>query len=187
MKQIVKKNVKPSDPDTKLKLTIYYKTKKTRHLLLKNSPPKERESLQKSHLIYRFTCNRESCKFLQSTYIGMTTTRLSRRLTLHLASGAPKKHMQETHGATINRETLVENTEVLTTCDDPRRLAIIEALYIKDMNPSMNQQADDLQALPSARRTGAARKPTEQATPPSTPPASQSRVRTRGLRSREGV
>ncbi|MPC92076.1 hypothetical protein E2C01_087148 [Portunus trituberculatus] len=76
----------------------------------------------------------------------MTTTQLSRRLTLHLASGAPKKHMQETHGTTINRETLEENTEISITCNDLRCLAILEALYIKDMNPLMNQQADDLQA-----------------------------------------
>ncbi|MPC75067.1 hypothetical protein E2C01_069451 [Portunus trituberculatus] len=33
MRQIVMKNIKPSDPNTSLKLTIYYKTKKTQHLL----------------------------------------------------------------------------------------------------------------------------------------------------------
>ncbi|MPD02885.1 hypothetical protein E2C01_098494 [Portunus trituberculatus] len=80
--------------------------------------------------------------------------------------------MQETHGTTINRETLEENTEILT-----RRLAILEALYIKVMNPAMNQQADDLQALPSARGARTAYQPAEQAPLPCT---NQSQVRTRG-------
>ncbi|MPC41515.1 hypothetical protein E2C01_035110 [Portunus trituberculatus] len=57
-----------------------------------------------------------------------------------------------------------------------------EALYIKDLNPQMNRQADDLQALPSARRTRAAHQPSEQAPLPNTLPTNQSRVRTRGLR-----
>ncbi|MPD06165.1 hypothetical protein E2C01_101957 [Portunus trituberculatus] len=99
----------------------------------------------------------------------MTTTRLSRQLTLHLASGSPKKYMQETHRTTINRETLEENIEIITTCNDSRRLAISKALYIKDMNPQMNQQADDLQALPSARSARAAHQPTEQALLPYPP------------------
>ncbi|MPC74603.1 hypothetical protein E2C01_068969 [Portunus trituberculatus] len=59
--------------------------------------------------------------------------------------------------------------------------AILEALYIKDMNPMMNQQADDLQALPSARRARAAHQPTEQAPLPNTPQTNQSRKRTCGL------
>ncbi|MPC79906.1 hypothetical protein E2C01_074462 [Portunus trituberculatus] len=109
----------------------------------------------------------------------MTTTQLSRRLTLHLASGAPKKHMQETHGMTINKETLEENTEILANCNDSRCLAILEALYIKDTNPAMNQQEDDLQALPSARRARTAHQLAEQTPLPRT---NQSQVRTHSQR-----
>ncbi|MPC74602.1 hypothetical protein E2C01_068968 [Portunus trituberculatus] len=46
----------------------------------------------------------------------------------------------------------------------------------------MNQQADDLQALPSARRARAAHQPTAYCLLPNTPPTNQSQVRTRGLR-----
>ncbi|MPC92075.1 hypothetical protein E2C01_087147 [Portunus trituberculatus] len=50
LRQIVKKSVKPSDPNTSLKLTIYYKMKKTKHLL-KNSLSKEKEPTEvASHL-----------------------------------------------------------------------------------------------------------------------------------------
>ncbi|KAG0727797.1 hypothetical protein GWK47_033881 [Chionoecetes opilio] len=38
-------------------------------------------------------------------------------------------------------------------CADVRRLPILEALYIKDINPKLNVQANDLQALPSMKRT----------------------------------
>ncbi|MPC43322.1 hypothetical protein E2C01_036966 [Portunus trituberculatus] len=64
----------------------------------------------------------------------MTTTRLSRRLTYHLVSGAPKKHLKEQHRINITREMLEVNTEILTTCPDARRLPILEALYIIEEN-----------------------------------------------------
>ncbi|XP_050699344.1 uncharacterized protein LOC126986892 [Eriocheir sinensis] len=173
--QIVRRNVKPSDPNKQVKLVIYYTTKKTSHLLLKNTPSKEIESLQKSHVIYRFTCNQGNCEVLSSTYVGMTTTRLSRRLTFHLASGAPKKHLKKQHRINITREMLENNTEILTTCPDTRRLPILEALYIKATNPTLNMQAEDLQALPSARRTSLTSTPAQ----PVVTPASQSETRTR--------
>ena len=40
----------------------------------------------------------------------------------------------------------------MATCSDTRRLPVLEALYIKELNPSINIQANDLQALPSVRR-----------------------------------
>ncbi|KAG0728483.1 hypothetical protein GWK47_032361 [Chionoecetes opilio] len=94
-------------------------------------------------------------KFLPSSYIGMTTTKLSRRLTCHLTSGAPKSHLLEKHGIIITRTFLEENTELVDMCADVRRLPILEALYIKDINPKFNVQANDLQALPSMKRTKA--------------------------------
>ena len=187
IRQIVKRNIKPSDPDKQLKLIIFYKTKKTSHLLLKNNPHNEKESLQKSHVIYRFTCNQGNCEVLPSTYIGMTTTRLSRRLTCHLTSGAPKTHLREQHDTAITRDTLENSTEVITTCADARRLPILEALYIKEMSPTLNVQADDLQASPSARRSGFDSNTAQSEVTPSPRPASQSRSRTRSGSSRSKV
>ncbi|KAG0730551.1 hypothetical protein GWK47_028007 [Chionoecetes opilio] len=48
-----------------------------------------------------------------------------------------------------------ENTELIDMCADVRRLPILEALYIKEINPKLNVQANDLQALPSMNRTKA--------------------------------
>ena len=83
----------------------------------------------------------------------MTTVKISRRLSMHLQCGAPKKHLMEKHGMKLTRNNLDENTEILAICSDNRRLQIMEALFIKENNPNMNQQHIDLQALPSMRRT----------------------------------
>ncbi|KAG0712010.1 hypothetical protein GWK47_019362 [Chionoecetes opilio] len=50
---------------------------------------------------------------------------------------------------------LEESTELVDMCADVRRHPILEALYIKEINPKLNVQANDLQALPSMKRTKA--------------------------------
>lgn len=156
MKQIIKKNVTPTNKEKRINLIIYYKSKKTSHILLRNSPDKEQDKAQQSHVVYRISCNQGNCAALNTSYIGMTTVKLSRRLTYHLASGAPKSHMRKEHNKTLTREMLEKNTEIITTCTDMRRLPILEALYIKEMEPSLNIQHLDLQALPSMKRKSAA-------------------------------
>ncbi|KAK3886212.1 hypothetical protein Pcinc_009631 [Petrolisthes cinctipes] len=69
------------------------------------------------------------------------------------SSGALRTHHRDVHHSTLKRQYLEENTEILTTHQDHRRLPILEALYIKELSPTLNIQASDLQALPSMRRT----------------------------------
>ena len=57
------------------------------------------------------------------------------------------------HKVKLERVHLNENTEIIATCNDNRRLAIIKALYIKELNPNLNCQKTDLQALPSMKRS----------------------------------
>ena len=153
LKQIVKRNIKPTDAENKVNLIIYYKSKTTRSLLMRNSPQQETDALQRSHVVYRYTCKRENCTSLPSTYIGMTTTKLGNRLNSHKYAGAPKNHMEAEHHTKITKEELEHNTEILASCNDVRRLPILEALYIKELSPNINIQAIDLQALPSMKRT----------------------------------
>ena len=42
-------------------------------------------------------------KYLPNTYIGMTQTSLSRRLTMYMASGGPKSHLDTAHGTKLKR------------------------------------------------------------------------------------
>ena len=152
MQQIIKRNVKPTQPNSKIDFIIYYQNKKTSNLLLKNNT-RQTDDLQKSHVIYKYTCKFGDCATQPSTYIGMTTMKLSRRLSYHLSSGAPKNHHKNVHQAILDRETLDENTEILAINQDKRRLAILEALFIKELSPNLNTQALDLQALPSVKRS----------------------------------
>ena len=83
----------------------------------------------------------------------MTANKLGSSLTNHRYLGAPKNHMKKEHNINITKEDLENNTEILATCSDTRRFPILKALIIKDLNPSINIQAHDLQALPSVRRS----------------------------------
>ena len=73
-------------------------------------------------------------------YIGYTRTTLSRRITMHLQSGAPLKHSQDFHNSTLNREQMVSNTSIIRQENDFNRLEIMEALYIKYTKPEINLQ-----------------------------------------------
>ena len=149
MKDIIKRNLHPVD-DKELLFIIYYNTKKTSNFLLKNNTTPKPTAFQRSHVIYQFCCPEEDCT-PPSNYIGMTSTKLTRRLTCHLQQGAPKTHMNAYHNDTLTRRMLEEKTIIIDSHPDLRRLRILEALYIKEKNPKLNNQREDLQTLPSAR------------------------------------
>ncbi|MPC34867.1 hypothetical protein E2C01_028270 [Portunus trituberculatus] len=90
LKEIIYENVKPTNEDAKLTLTIYYKTRKTSQLLLCNQPSDSKTPLQEDHGIYLHLCNSKECGLC--SYIGMTRTTLARRLACHLTSRIIKEH-----------------------------------------------------------------------------------------------
>ena len=150
IKNIVYKNVRPTDKNSKISLTIYYKTKKTSQLLLRNRPSGNKTPLQEDHVIYQHTCNSEECG--PHSYIGMTRTTLSRRLTCHLGSGAIKDHYATQHHSRLTRLDLNKNTKIIDRERDPRRLQFLEAIHITIKQPTMNVQIDNLQVLPLSKR-----------------------------------
>ena len=108
---------------------------------MKNNPCKKSGPLQETNVVYKFSCKREGCRLLQNvSYIGLTTTTLSRRLTCHLQTGGPKNHMREAHGETITRAALEAGTSIIMRCPDAARLAIAEALIIREESPAINLQ-----------------------------------------------
>ena len=131
-------------------VVVHYRSKKTSSLLIKNDVAPRPVGVRQSHVVYKFTCPEEDCTPLAS-YVGMTTTTLSRRLTLHLQQGGPKEHLNYTHGRSLDRETIVRQTETISTEKDPHRLAILEAIIIKELQPSINRQVEDFAILPSMK------------------------------------
>ena len=149
--KIIKKHVKPVDNSTTIRLLIFYKNFRSKQLLIKNSPTTRTSPIQQSHLVYQFTCPHEDCLLRKSSYIGLTTTTLSRRLTCHLSDGAPLLHFQDYHNQQLHRNTIEDNTKILIKENDHRRLKILEALYIQNNNPNLNRQTKSYFILPSSR------------------------------------
>ena len=104
-----------------------------------------RSTLQKTNVIYECTCKFGDCEHLtdtnnRPTYIGYTTTTLSRRLTMHLQQGAIKTHTLTHHNIPITRHTLVNNTRIIHKENNSNRLQLKEALLKKQRKPKLNKQ-----------------------------------------------
>ena len=143
LRRILKENVTVKDPRDSLQLIIYYRSTKTRDLIMKNNLTPKVRDLARTNLIYDFRCSIDECahrKRSEVTYSGMTTCTISRRLTYHLQSGAIKIHAQTAHGRKITRKEIVEMTKTRCYQNDKRRLEILEALIIDFEDPVINRQ-----------------------------------------------
>ena len=145
LRKIIKENVILKNSRDKIQLIIYYRSRKTRDLIMKNNlTPKVRE-LARTNLIYDFGCTIDECAHQRrsdGTYSGLTTCTLSRRLTYHLQNGAIKNHALQVHGRKITRKEIVEMTTARRGCyqNDFARLEILEALIIHFEQPVINRQ-----------------------------------------------
>jgi hypothetical protein len=148
IKDIIRRGVKSTTPEQDIKLVIYYKTRKTSELVVRNNPIVTTTDLKKSSVVYEYSCPLGDCKLL-SKYIGMTETSLSRRLTCHLTAGAPKQHTILVHGEKLTRAMLVDNTSILAQASDKKRLQFLEAIFITEKKPSLNIQSSSFDILPS--------------------------------------
>jgi hypothetical protein len=143
IKSIIANNTECVQPLDKLEINIFYKNSKPSHLLMKNSPVLP--PLKLTNIVYSYKCSIGDCELQPPCkYIGLTTTTLSRRLTMHLKDGGPLKHTQDNHKTErpngLLREDLVQNTRILHHITNFQRLQIIEALEIKNQNPAINHQ-----------------------------------------------
>ena len=109
LKNIIKQNIKCTNENESIKLNIYYKNRKVSNLVMKNSP--NTTKLQRTNILYKYECNVGDCE--PQEYIGYKRKTLSRRITMHLQSGAPLKHSQDFHSSTLNREQMVSNTSII--------------------------------------------------------------------------
>ena len=85
-KTLIHKNILPTDPNKKIKLFIYYNKFKTSNLVIRNNSSPSIGVLQKTNVIYKFKCPLGDCiSDNYNIYVGLTSTTLSRRLTMHLS------------------------------------------------------------------------------------------------------
>ena len=96
LKTLIQRNILPACPNEKIKLIIYYNKFKTSNLVIKNNSLIK--VLQKNNIIYQFRCPLEDC-FSENNniYIGLTSTTLLRRLTMHLSdTSSIAQHLKKT-------------------------------------------------------------------------------------------
>ena len=131
----ISKYVQPTEEGNSINLHIYYKNKKLKNLFVRNS------SINSDvySVVYKYTCQLEPCNG-SHTYIGYTTTLLKQRLTSHTQQGSIQKHNSKVHNKKAKLRELLENTQVLTKFSNKTDLHIAEALLIKSMTPSLNEQ-----------------------------------------------
>ena len=96
LRNIINNSVSAVDPDSVVNLIIFYRNKKTSQFLMKNSPPADSDPLKRHSVVYCILCPADGCN---PSYIGMTTTKLSKRLTVRLQEGNFYQHYVRNHGA----------------------------------------------------------------------------------------
>ena len=115
LKNINHKNENPTSPDIKLDLVIYYKSRKTDNLILKNSCfPTTTSPLQAVNVVYQHTC---IFVIAIASTLGISASPLqhSRRKTAHLTDGAVRRHHITQHGLILKGKHMEDNTTILTT------------------------------------------------------------------------
>ena len=142
LKTLIDRNILPTDPNKKIKLIIYYNKFKTSNLVIRNNSSPSIGVLQKTNVIYKFKCSLGDCiSDNNNIYVGLTSTTLSRRLTMHLSDTSSiaqhlKKHSCPT---TQLRKILTDNTTILEHQNNKQKLQILEALYIRNLQPALNR------------------------------------------------
>ena len=131
---IISNNAFATDPDSAIHLINYYKNKRTSQLIMKNSPQMDNDPLKKHGVVYRIIYPENG---YNHSYIGMTTTRLSKRLSVHLQEGNFFQHFRQHHGV-LQQTALLENTTIIDKDQDRRRLRLREALHIMKLKPTLN-------------------------------------------------
>ena len=100
-------------------------------------------ALKQTNVVYHYKCTLGDCALLPcSGYIGNTTTSLTRRITMHLQQGGPLTHTRQDHNENLTRQLMTQNTKILAKSREKRRLIALEAIFIREMDPSINKQAN---------------------------------------------
>ena len=144
LKNLIQKNVLPIDPTKKLWLIVYYNKFKTTNLIISNNSSPSTE-LDRTKLVYMFKYPLGDSVFKENnTYVGLTTTTLSRQLTVHLNDSSSIGLHFKTHSIPRSkfRKILVKNATIIAHKNatiiankiNELRLQILEARHIKTKN-----------------------------------------------------
>ena len=121
--------VKPIEKQKPIKLIIYYTKFKTSNLIVKNDTNSAKIHLNQTNVVYKFICPFRGCllKNKNNSYIGYTTTTLSRRLIYHLSENSIIKYLIIRHNNCTNqftssyvRNIFTDNTIIIYKYDNKK-------------------------------------------------------------------
>ena len=110
---------------------------KLKQLVINNKfhPPKE-----DFNVVYRYKCTQEEC---HSSYIGYTEATVKERMRNHAQNGSIIKHLREVHDIRkIATTEMMKSVEILARGNTKNELLILEALFIKELKPNLNEQEE---------------------------------------------
>ena len=139
LKTLIHRHILPPDPNKKIKLIIYYGKFKISNLVIRNNSSPSIGVLQKTNVIYEFKSPLGDCisDDNNNIYVGLTSTTLSRRLTMHLSDISLAQFLKKHSCPTTQlRKILTDNTTILEHQNNKQELRILEALRIKNMPPT---------------------------------------------------
>ncbi|MPC94714.1 hypothetical protein E2C01_089894 [Portunus trituberculatus] len=172
IKKIISNNVTPTSADTRHNLVIYYKSRKTANLVMKNSCLPTVSPLQKVNVVYQHKCILGDCSHLNSRYIAFTTTTLfvvqwnhacfgvrgvSKRAGSNLVHGPSvgwasslglSSKMAQYAATTSARQHMEEKNDILEKVNDIKRFKMTEATLIYLKKPAINIQQQPQIFLP---------------------------------------
>ena len=90
-------------------------------------------SALRSMIVYQFSCSRDE----SITYIGKTKRHLVSRVKEHTTPSANPSAVFQ-HIGTCNCTVTLDSFNILQTCVNDYDLAILEALYIRELKPTLN-------------------------------------------------
>ena len=112
------------------------------NLVIRNNSSPSVGVLQKTNVIYKFKCPLGDCiSDNNNIYVGLTSTTLSRRLTMHLSdTSSIAQHLKKHSCPTAQlRKILTDNTTILEHQNNKQKLQILEALHIRNLQPTLNR------------------------------------------------
>ena len=93
---------------------------------MRNHPKPNEDPLRECMVVYCFTCPFLGCP---GSYRGMTTIRLSKRISCHQQQGAILCHFKNEHHTRPTRDALLKCIEIAAKADKELRLQLKEALF----------------------------------------------------------
>ena len=138
---MIQRNILPTDPNKKIKLIIYYNKFTASNLVINNNSSPSIGVLQKTNVINQFKCTWGDCISENNyIYVRLTLTTLSRRLTMNLSdTSSMAQNLKKRCPKTEYRKILTENTTILEQQNNMQKLQILEALYIRNIQPKLNR------------------------------------------------